>query len=417
MSVYTASTLSRATGKAFDAEALRAQFPIFRQGEGAELAYLDNAASAQKPDAVIDAMNTVMTTHYANVHRGLHRWANATTDAYEGARASVARYLGAQSTDNIVWVRGSTEGLNVLARGLAPRLVQGDEIILSLSEHHANIVPWHMLREERGVVLKWVAPGEDGSLSLDAVEALITERTRIISLTHQSNVLGAVNDLAPICAMARARGIISLVDGSQSAVHLAGLDVQALGCDGFVCTGHKIYGPTGIGVLYATTELLDAMPPMMGGGEMIERVSTDSVTYAPAPAKFEAGTPAIVEAVGLGAAVEWLSAQDRPAIMQHEAMLGQAAREGLAAIEGVRVFGAPHSAIVAFHADWAHAHDLAQVLDHFKVAVRAGAHCAEPLMHHLGVTASARASFAAYNRMEDVERLLDGMARARKMFG
>jgi cysteine desulfurase / selenocysteine lyase len=398
----------------FDPLRLRSEFPIFSQEN--PVAYLDNAASAQKPQAVIDAMTGAMTRHYANVHRGLHRWANQTTQDYEAARGKVARFLNMPGDQDVVWTRGSTEALNILAHGLGVSLRAGDEVILSLTEHHANIVPWHMLREARGIVIRWVAPQGDGTVTCDAVEGWMNDRTRIVSITHQSNVLGVLNDVAPICALARAAGAVSIIDGSQSAVHLPKVDVQGLGCDAYVFTGHKLYGPTGIGVLAARAAWLDELPPLMGGGEMIDRVSTDLVTYARAPGRFEAGTPAIVEAIGLGAAVDWICAQDRSAIATHEASLGDRVREGLSAMAGVKVFGAKGSAIVSFAADFAHAHDLAQVLDHYGVAVRAGAHCAEPLMHHLGVSATARASVAAYNTEDDVDRLIAALHRARKMF-
>lgn len=397
--------------------AIRTEFPILsRQVNGHPLVYLDNAASAQKPDAVIDAMATQARTAYANVHRGLHTLANEATEAFEAARETVRAFLNAPSTDNIVFTKGSTEGINLVASALAARIQPGDEIVLSIMEHHSNIVPWHFLRERQGAVLRWVGLTEDGSLDMDAMRAAIGPKTKMVALTHMSNVLGTVTDIAAIKNLAHAVGAELLADGSQAAVHLA-VDVQALGCDWYVMTGHKLYGPTGIGALYGTSEALDRARPYQGGGEMIEIVETGRVTYNTAPHKFEAGTPPILEAVGLGAALRWMGQFDTAEVAAHEHALYTRAREALRGINGLKVHGeAPgKGAVLSFSLEGAHPHDLAQILDRYGVAIRAGHHCAQPLMQHLGVSATARASFALYNTIAEVDAFAEALAKARKM--
>jgi cysteine desulfurase/selenocysteine lyase len=401
----------------FDLDSIRAEFPILaRDVNGYPLVYLDNAASAQKPDAVIDAMAKQARTAYANVHRGLHTLANEATVAFEAARETVRAFLNAPSTDNIVFTKGSTEGINLVASALAGRIQPGDEIVLSIMEHHSNIVPWHFLRERHGAVLRWVGLTQDGSLDMDAMRAAIGPKTKMVALTHMSNVLGTVTDIAAISQLAHAVGAELLADGSQAAVHLA-VDVQALGCDWYVFTGHKVYGPTGIGALYGTSEALDRARPYQGGGEMIEIVAMDRVTYNTAPHKFEAGTPPILEAVGLGAALRWMGQFDAAEVAAHEHALYARAREAVRGINGLTVHGeAPgKGAVLSFSLEGAHPHDIAQLLDRYGVAVRAGHHCAQPLMQHLGVTATARASFALYNTSAEVDAFAEALAKARKM--
>ena len=400
-----------------DLSAIRAEFPILaREVNGHPLVYLDNAASAQKPEAVIEAMAGQMRTAYANVHRGLHTLANETTEAFEAARESVRAFLKAPSTDNIVFTKGSTEGINLVASALGARIQPGDEIVLSIMEHHSNIVPWHFLRERHGAVLRWVGLTEDGSLDMEAMAAAIGPKTKMVAITHMSNVLGTVVDVAGITKLAHAAGAEILIDGSQAAVHLP-VDVQAIGCDWYVVTGHKIYGPTGIGALYGSAEALDRARPYQGGGEMIEIVETDRVTYNTAPHKFEAGTPPILEAIGFGAAVRWLSQFDKADIVAHEHALYERAANALRSVNGIRIHGeAPgKGAVLAFSLEGAHPHDIAQIVDRYGVAIRAGHHCAQPLMQYLGVTATARASFALYNTEAEVDGLAEALAKARKM--
>jgi cysteine desulfurase / selenocysteine lyase len=400
-----------------DISAIRAEFPILsREVNGHPLVYLDNAASAQKPNAVIEALAGQMRTAYANVHRGLHTLANETTEAFEAARETVRAFLGAPSTDNIIFTKGSTEGINLVASALAARIQPGDEIVLSIMEHHSNIVPWHFLRERHGAVLRWVGLTEDGSLDMDAMAAAIGPKTKMVAVTHMSNVLGTVVDVAEITKLAHAAGAEILIDGSQAAVHLP-VDVQAIGCDWYVITGHKIYGPTGIGALYGTAEALDRARPYQGGGEMIEVVETDRITYNTAPHKFEAGTPPILEAIGFGAALRWLAEFDKAEIIAHEHALYERAAAALRSVNGIRIHGeAPgKGAVLAFSLEGAHPHDIAQIVDRYGVAIRAGHHCAQPLMQHLGVTATARASFALYNTEAEVDALAEALAKARKM--
>ena len=401
----------------FDVEAIRAQFPILaRTVHGKPLVYLDSAASAQKPDAVLDAMMGLARTSYANVHRGLHTLANETTEAYEKARESVARFINAEPTE-IVWTKSATEAVNLVAASFGLSLNAGDEIVISEMEHHANIVPWHFLRERKGVILKFVPVTDDGRLDMEAYKGLLSERTKMVALTQMSNVLGTVNDVPEIVRLAHAAGAQVLIDGCQGVVH-SRVDVKALDVDYYVFSGHKLYGPTGIGVLYGKAERLAALPPYQGGGEMIGSVSMDVITYADPPHRFEAGTPAILEAVGLGAAVEWLNGLDRDAIFAHEHALYDRVAERLQGVNGLRILGtAPgKGAVLTFTVEGAHAHDIAQVLDRYGVAVRAGTHCAEPLMRRFGVTSSARASFALYNTEAEADAFVDALAKARSFF-
>jgi len=402
---------------AFDAEAVRAEFPILsRQVHGKPLVYLDSAASAQKPRAVIEAMMHAMEHSYANVHRGLHTLANETTDAYEAARKKAAAFINAD-VNEIVFTKGGTEAVNLVAAGIGSFLQAGDEIVLSEMEHHANIVPWHFLRERKGVVLKFVPVTDDGRLDLEAFQNLLGPRTKVVALSHMSNVLGTINDAKSLARMAHDAGALVLFDGCQAIVHKP-VDVKDIDADFYVFSGHKLYGPTGIGILYGKAEKLAALPPYQGGGEMIGAVSLETITYADPPHRFEAGTPPIIEAIGLGAAIDWLSGQDRLAIAEHEHRLYAHVRERLAGFNWLRVIGeAPgKGAILSFTVDGAHAHDVAQILDRYGVAVRAGTHCAEPLMRRFGVTSSARASFALYNTQDEADAFVDALTKTQAFF-
>ncbi len=404
----------------YDVEAIRRDFPILaREVYGKPLVYLDNGASAQKPQAVIDAITHAYSNEYANVHRGLHFLSNAATDAYEKARETVRRFLNAPNVDTIVFTKSTTEAINTVAYGWGmPNIGEGDEIVISIMEHHSNIVPWHFIRERQGAKIVWVPVREDGSLDMAAFEASLTERTKLVAVTHMSNVLGTVTPIHDIVRIAHARGIKVLVDGSQSAVHMP-IDVQDIDCDFFVFTGHKVYGPSGIGVLYGKPEALEAMRPFQGGGEMIEDVSEDTITYNHPPHRFEAGTPPIVQAIGLGAALEYMESVGREAIAAHEADLRDYAHERLRAINSLRIYGdAPgKGAIVSFEMEGIHAHDVSMVIDRSGVAVRAGTHCAQPLLKRLGVTSTCRASFAMYNTKAEIDILADALEKARKFFG
>ena len=402
----------------FDPENIRGQFPILgRQVNGYPLVYLDNAASAQKPRAVIEAMTASMEGSYANVHRGLHTLANETTELYEKARESVRGLINAASVSEIVFTKGGTEAINLVASSFGLDLHTGDEILLSEMEHHANIVPWHFLRERKGVVLKFVPVTDDGRLDMDAFRALIGLKTRMVAISHMSNVLGTVNPAAEIIAVAHAAGVPVLLDGCQAIVHET-VDVQALDVDFYAFSGHKLYGPTGIGVLYGKAKRLAALPPYQGGGEMIGHVRLDEITYGDPPHRFEAGTPPIVEAIGLGAAIEWLTGLDRDAVAAHEHALYTRVKAGLSGANWLTELGtAPgKGAIFAFNVEGAHAHDIAQVLDRYGVAVRAGTHCAEPLMRRFGVTGSARASFALYNTLAEADAFVDALQKAQTFF-
>ncbi len=404
---------------AYDVEKIRADFPILsRKVYGKPLVYLDNGASAQKPRAVIDAVSHAYANEYANVHRGLHYLSNAATEAYEDARETVRRFINAPSLDEIVFTRSSTEGINLVAQSFGGmRIGEGDEIVISILEHHSNIVPWHFHRERRGAVLKWSPVHEDGAFDLEAFEALLTERTKMVAVTHMSNVTGTVVPIKEVCRIAHERGIPVLVDGSQSAVHLP-IDVQDLGCDFFVFTGHKTYGPTGIGVLWGKREHLEAMPPFMGGGEMIRDVTEELVTYGDPPMKFEAGTPPIVQAIGLGAALRYMEGVGREAIKAHEADLALYAQEQLSALNYIRIFGhaTGKGAIIAFEMKGAHAHDVSTIIDREGVAVRAGTHCAGPLLARFGVTSTCRASFGLYNSRAEIDVLVRALAKAHSFF-
>ena len=404
--------------KTFDVDAARALFPILsREVNGKPLIYLDSGASAQKPLPVIRAMTRVMEHSYANVHRGLHTMANETTEAYENARESVRRLIGAESVAQIVFTKSATEAINLVASSFGQSLQAGDEIVLSQMEHHSNIVPWHFLRERQGVILKFIPVTDDGRLDMEAYRALLGPRTRMVAVTHMSNVLGTINPVREIVDAAHAAGAAVLIDGCQAIVHQR-VDVRALDADFYVFSSHKLYGPTGIGVLYGKAERLAALPPYQGGGEMIGEVSMDKITYADPPHRFEAGTPPIIEAIGLGAAIRWLSGLDRQAIMGHEHALYDRVKTGLGGVNWLKEMGtAPDKgAIFSFNVEGAHAHDIAQILDRYGVAVRAGTHCAEPLMRRFGVTSSVRASFALYNTLDDADAFVDALTKAQTFF-
>ncbi|MFY0637716.1 cysteine desulfurase [Maricaulis maris] len=396
-------------------EAIRAEFPILqREINGYPLCYLDNAASAQKPEFVIESVAGVYRASYANVHRGLHTLANETTEEFEKSREDVRRFLNAKRTEEIVFTRGSTEAINLIAHSFGQMLEAGDEIIISQMEHHSNIVPWRLLSDSKGLILRWAPVNDSGELDYPQLAGMVNDKTKLIAITHMSNVLGTVNDAARIMEIAKAHDVPVLLDGSQSAVHLP-VDVRALDCDFFVFTGHKLYGPSGIGALYAKGDWLDRLPPYMGGGEMIADVFEDRVTFADVPHKFEAGTPAIADAIGLGAAIRWLERHNRMAVLEHERTLMDRAMTGLADIDGLRVVGTAQDkgAIISFTVDGAHPHDVAQILDKYGVAVRAGHHCAQPLMRRMGVSSTARASFAIYNTIEEADAFVDALKKAR----
>ena len=404
----------------YDVEAIRRDFPILsREVYGKPLVYLDNGASAQKPQAVIDMITHTYREEYANVHRGLHFLSNATTDAYEKARENVRRFLNAGSVDEIVFTKSATEAINTVAYGYGmPNMGEDDEIVLSIMEHHSNIVPWHFIRERQGAKLVWVPVDDQGAFHIEEFESRLTERTKLVAITHMSNVLGTVTPIKEIVRIAHARGIPVLVDGSQGAVHLP-VDVQDLGCDWYIFTGHKIYGPSGIGVLYGRKTMLEAMRPFQGGGEMIEEVTEDIVTYNHPPHRFEAGTPPIAQAIGLGAAIEYVEKIGRAAILAHEENLRDYAHERLRQINSLRIFGdaKEKGAIISFELEGIHAHDVSMVIDRAGVAVRAGTHCAQPLLKRFGVTSTCRASFAMYNTRDEIDVLADALEKARKFFG
>ncbi len=402
----------------FDVAVARAQFPILqRRVNGHPLIYLDSAASAQKPRAVMEAMTRASESAYANVHRGVHTLANEATEAYEGAREAVRRLINAASASEIVFTKGATEAINLVASSWGRSLQAGDEIVLSQMEHHANIVPWHFLRERAGVVLRFIPATDDGRLDLAAYRALLGPKTRMVAVSHMSNVLGTVNPVAEIVADAHAAGALTLIDGAQAVVHGA-VDVQALDADFYVFSGHKLYGPTGVGALWGKADLLAAMPPYQGGGEMIETVTLDAITYADPPHRFEAGTPPILEAIGLGAAIAWLESLDREAIAAHEHALYARVKDRLNGANWFTEIGTASGkgAIFAFNVEGAHAHDIAQILDRYGIAVRAGTHCAEPLMRRFGVTSSARASFALYNTVDEADAFVDALIKTRTFF-
>ncbi len=403
----------------YDVARIRADFPILGMSVyGKPLVYLDNAASAQKPQMVLDRMNQAYTSEYSNVHRGMHYLANAATEGYEGARQRVANFLNAASTEEIIFTRGATEAVNLVAQtwGRA-NIGPGDEIVLSIMEHHANIVPWHFLRERQGAVIKWAPVDEDGNFLIEEFEKLLTERTKIVAITQMSNVLGTVVPVKEVIRLAHARGIPVLVDGAQASVHLD-VDVRDLDADFYVITGHKLYGPTGIGALYGKAELLAQMPPFNGGGEMIREVSRETITYGDAPHRFEAGTPAIVQAIGLGAALDYIGSIGKAKIRAHEADLVDYATQRLREINSLRIYGSAvgKGAIVSFAMQNAHAHDIATVIDRSGIAVRAGTHCAMPLLERFGVPATCRASFALYNTRAEVDALAEALVKAQAFF-
>ncbi|MBL8908733.1 MAG: cysteine desulfurase [Rhizobiales bacterium] len=411
--------MQRTIAPAFDVAAVRRDFPILsREVYGKPLVYLDNAASAQKPKAVLDAVMKSYTEEYANVHRGLHFLSNAATQAYEDARESARRFLNAPSKDQLIFTRNATEAINLVAQSFGGMVIgEGDEIVLSIMEHHSNIVPWHFHRERGGAVIKWAPIDQDGNFLLEEFEKLLSPRTRIVAITQMSNALGTIVPVREVIRIAHARGIPVLVDGSQAAVHMP-VDVQDLDCDFYAFTGHKTYGPTGIGVLYGKMEHLRRMPPYQGGGEMIGEVTLDTVTYAEPPHRFEAGTPAIVQAIGLGAALDYIRSVGFAGITAHESDLRDYAMARLSEINSLRIFGRARDkgAIVSFNMEGAHAHDVATVIDRAGVAVRAGTHCTQPLLTHFGVTATCRASFAMYNTREEVDKLAEALISAQRIF-
>ena len=404
----------------YDLDKVRADFPILAEKPyGKPLVYLDNGASAQKPRQVIQRMVHAYEHEYANVHRGLHYLANAATDAYEAARESARVFLNAPQVENVIFTRSATGALNTVASALGRHLKigEGDEIVLSIMEHHSNIVPWHFYRERHGAVIKWAPIDDDGNFLLDEFEKLLTPRTKVVAITHMSNVLGTVVPVKQVVDMAHARGIPVVVDGSQAAVHMP-VDMQELDADFYIVTGHKLYGPTGIGLLYGKSKWLDVLPPYEGGGEMIETVTLDTVTYNTPPHRFEAGTPPIVQAIGLGAALDYMMELGRDNIAAHENRLRDYAHEQLLKINSLRMFGNARDkgGIISFEIRDAHAHDVATVIDRSGVAVRAGTHCAMPLLQRFGVTSTCRASFGLYNTLEEIDILAEALKRAEAMF-
>ena len=406
--------------KIFNPHDAKQDFPIFANVKpyDKELIYLDNAASAQKPNRVLEGISEFYTHHYANVHRGLHYLSNHATTDFENARKKVQSFVNARHDSEIIWTSGATDGLNLLADSLGSELVSGDEIILSIAEHHSNIVPWHFLRERKGCVIKWLNVDSNGDIDLSELDNLITERTKIISITHISNILGTINPIKEISAKAHAAGAYIVVDGSQAAVHLQ-IDVQDLDVDFYVATGHKIYAPTGIGFVYGKQSLLEKMRPYRGGGEMIDMVSCEHITYNTPPHRFEAGTPPIAQAIGLGYAIDYLNQFDMNDIIYHENDLIRYGHEQLNTITGMTLYGtSQHKAgVIAFNVDNLHPHDLSTYIDRGGIAIRAGHHCGQPLMKHLGVNSTARASFGLYNTRHDVDMLCEWIVKAQKFFG
>lgn len=403
----------------YDVAEVRKDFPALAlQVYGKPLVYLDNAASAQKPNAVLDRMTEAYKSEYANVHRGLHYLANAATEAYEGARTKVQHFLNARRPEEIIFTRNATDAMNTVAASWGgENLKAGDEVVLSIMEHHSNIVPWHFLRERQGVVIKWAPVDDEGNFLLDEFEKLLTDRTKFVSITQMSNALGTVVPVKEVVKIAHARGIPVMVDGSQAVVH-APIDVQDIDADFYVFTGHKLYGPTGIGVLYGKYDMLAAMRPYAGGGEMIKEVSKEWVTYGDPPHRFEAGTPMIVEAIGLGAAIDYVNSIGRERIAAHEHDLLTYAEGKLREINSLRIFGSAKDKgpVISFELKGAHAHDVATVIDRQGVAVRAGTHCVMPLLERFNVTATCRASFGLYNTREEVDHLAQALIKARELF-
>lgn len=412
------SVANNASKAGFDVAAVRRDFPILsQQVNGKPLVYLDNGASAQKPQAVLDAMDRYYREMHSNVHRGAHTLGDRATTAFEGARETVRNFLNAESTRQIIWTRGTTEAINLVANGLAPRLKEGDEILVSHMEHHANIVPWQMVAERTGAKLVPIQVQPNGELDLESFNSLLGERTRVLAITHVSNVLGTVNPIAPLIEQAKARGVITVVDGAQAVPHFKP-DVQALGCDFYAFSSHKLFGPTGIGVLYGKEQLLEEIPPYQGGGEMIERVSFERTTWNTLPYKFEAGTPAVAEAVGLGAAIDYLDGLDRPAMEAAENALLARANELVDTIPGMTVIGTATNKVpvMSFKIEGLHPSDIGTLLDQQGIAIRTGHHCAMPLMDFYGVPGTARASFAFYNTLEEVDQLFAGLQKIQRLF-
>jgi cysteine desulfurase/selenocysteine lyase len=414
-----ANTHPAVANGSYDVARVRADFPALAlKVYGKDLVYLDNAASAQKPKAVLDRMTEAYTSEYANVHRGLHYLANAATEAYEGARGKVAQFLNAGRSEEIIFTRNVTEAINLVASSWGePNIGEGDEIVLSIMEHHSNIVPWHFLRERHGAVIKWAPVDDEGNFLIEEFEKLLSPRTKLVAITQMSNALGTAVPVKEVVKIAHARGIKVLVDGAQGAVHLP-VDVQDIDCDFYACTGHKLYGPTGIGVLYAKHEHLVAMRPYNGGGEMIREVAKDWVTYGDPPHKFEAGTPPIVQAIGLGAAIDYINSIGKARIAAHEHDLVGYAQEKLREINSLRLIGTAKNKgpVISFELKGAHAHDVATVIDRQGIAVRAGTHCVMPLLERFNVTATCRASFGMYNTREEVDQLAQALIKARELF-
>ena len=412
--------MSIAGNAPFNVDEIRKQFPILkREIHSKPLVYLDNAASCQKPQAVIDAVTDVMSNGYANMHRGLHTLSNEATAAFEAVRVKTASFINAANPEEIIFTSGGTDAFNLVSYVLGvDHLNEGDEIILSMMEHHSNIVPWHLLRERKGIVLKWLDVSEDGEIDLDAYQALFTARTKLVAISHMSNVLGAETPARELTRIAHEHNALILFDGCQASVH-GSVDVQAIGCDFYVMTAHKLYAPTGVGVLYGRKSLLDTLPPFRGGGEMIDIVTPDRITYNEAPHRFEAGTPAIIEVIGFGAALDWVQSVGMDAIAAHEATLTEHAIEALRGLNFVTLYGQAKgkAPIICFGMEAAHPHDISAILDRTGVAIRAGHHCAQPLMERLGVSATARASFAAFNTLADVDALVEGLHKTHQMLG
>ena len=404
---------------ALDVAKVRADFPILgREVHGRPLVYLDSAASSQKPRAVIDAISDYFSSHHANVHRGAHELSVEATDAYEGAREKIAAFIGAASPDEVVFTRGTTESINLVAYAWGRSLEPNDEIVLTVMEHHSNLVPWQLLAERSGATIRYAELTPEGRLDLDHLTSLIGPATKLVGVTHVSNTLGVMNPVAEIAALAREAGALCLVDGAQAAPH-GGVDVDALGCDFYAFSAHKMCGPTGIGALWGRPELLAAMPPFQGGGEMISEVRLEGSTWAPVPAKFEAGTPAIAEAVGFGAAVDYLESVGLDAIRAHEEEIARYALDRLGELEHLRIVGPTEDrlGVISFLYGDIHAHDLATILDRRGVAIRAGHHCNQPLMDYLGVDATARASFYLYTTRAEIDTLVEALLAARDLFG
>lgn len=418
--MHLAEPVSPPVETALDIAAIRADFPVLRQQvHGRPLVYLDNGASVQKPQAVIDAEMACYSEYYANIHRGVHLLSQRSTTAFEAVRGKVAGLLNASSEKEIVFTRGTTESINLVAWSfLRPRLGKGDEVLLTGMEHHSNIVPWQMACEAAGAELRVVPVSDAGEISLDDIDAMLSPRTRLLAMVHVSNVLGTINPVADAVKLAHARGVPVLVDAAQSVPHMR-LDVQALGCDFLAFSGHKLYGPTGTGVLWGREALLAEMPPWQGGGDMIRSVSFEKTTYADPPARFEAGTPNIAGVIGLGAAIDWFLAHDPDAIARHEQRLLARATAALSEVPGLRIIGtaAERAGAVSFVMDDAHPHDIGTILDGYGIAVRTGHHCAEPLMRRFNVPATARASFAAYNTEAEVDQLVEALHKVRDLFG